>query len=199
MPAVRLSPLARPRARFDQVIKGVLGAALRALGIMLPVTTGCLVTDKVEYDAPNSPAQVFITKPVGPLARVPPFPDCTEMSPGGTIKFMEFVANISDPNIEDQLVARLVINRQEVRRGGGDVPLTGKVDRGPFRFCVDQTSLLEPCTLVEVLVSRDFSEDPPYGVRLSGDLGRDHVMVGGSSEDQPQAALSDCYLDAGVP
>jgi hypothetical protein len=201
VPASRCTAHARSRAHVSTIgrklLQSLLCASSCALG--LPASTGCLVTDKVEYGAPNVRAEVLIVTPVGPLARVPPLNECEQTSPGSTKKFMKFVVNISDPNIEDELTARLVVNYASIDSGGGrDVPPNGKEERKPIELCIDHELLKEGCNYVEVLVSRRFSEDRPYGVALPGDLGQDHILVGGSSGEQPQAPMSDCYIDGGV-
>lgn len=169
-----------------------------ALGALL-LGAGCLVTDKVEYGAPNVPASVTIRSPRGSIVNLPPMSECdaTLGSDG-----MFFRVTVSDPDVEDELDLRFIVDGVDVSNQvvGVDFPISGTEDR-QVELCVSKEVFSgRPCSYVEIIVSRDFKEDQkPYGTKDPRDRGLDHVLVNGDSREVPESAKSDCYTDAGAP
>jgi len=170
-------------------------------GLMLALevlVTGCLVTEKVDYDAPNSPPSVTPLSPVpsGWLS-ADPDPGCNGDVP--------FVARIADNDVDQPLSARLLVNGAPGIGREIGVATDNGVDRGSFLFCARRDLFNQPCHYVELLVTSGFSEaDPPYSTRIPGDLARVYWLVLGSSDGrQSDAKPDDCARlfdnDGGLP
>lgn len=183
-------------------------ASLHTLGRWLPyvlgscvlTAVGCLVTNKVEYGEPNFPAQVVAEEPpTSSLPRVPDDPECgdttTERDDGD---WMRFRFSVSDPNVEDPLLWRIIVNGDYFT--GGEFLVPGTVARGTVDLCVTEDILRNACNLVEVLVTRRFSEEGfPYRTADPDDVGRISWLVLGRSSLFLQASALDCTAaDGGV-
>jgi hypothetical protein len=167
----------------------------------------CLVTDRTEFGEPNVPAHL---KPVSPaeFTRVPIQPDsaCNSMggpdpeSPSDITPWMAFTVEVSDPNVEDVLGARLVVNGSG-EADGVTIARTDKVERGTITLCAKRREFDEPCNRVEFLVSSSFSiGGHPYGTDIAGDLVREKWWVLNAAGDDPTVTASDCetrQADAG--
>jgi hypothetical protein len=171
-------------------IRSVLFSAVRT-SVLAGVTcalTACLVTDTIDYDKPNTPAQV---KKLGfqGVRSVPNFRDCTDASNG----WLNFSVSVRDPDVEDELVARVIINGELVKSGrvGG----VG-VQRDDFDYCALLDDLSKPCVHVEILVSSDFSDpgglEDARGTSDPLDLGYVDWWLVGPTKDYPEVGVTEC-------
>lgn len=162
----------------------------------------CLVTDKVEYGEPNFPPLVVKVQPSDSTlsVRVPSSPQCGEdTDPSRTSGlWMTFAVLVSDPNIDDGLTYRLLVNGRQA--GGGSIPRTDRAERGEFRVCATRDNLSAACNRVDFLVSRQFDEGKlPYGTVEENDLGKVSWLVLGNAIEYPEIYQSDCdAVDGGV-
>ncbi len=151
------------------------GAAVRALVFGLGLA-GCLVTDKIEYADQDLPPRIIVLSP-GPVQAFPGSNQCgTEIggeaaidgSKGGP--WVKFMVSVSDPNVDDVLDARLLINGVLDGEHSPLIPNTETVDRGTITFCVTGARLQKPCNLVQLIVMRrddfDFRNGGEYGINL---------------------------------
>jgi hypothetical protein len=174
--------------------------AVVALGLL----GGCLVTNKIEYDETNYPPYVM---PISPdnFTRVPGTPDkraCGDYPmPDDNTPWMAFIVNVSDPNIEDDLEARLVVNGS--RADDKVVPRTGRIDRAPLVLCAKLRDLTANCNRVEVVVTSHFSfQGAPYATQIPDDRGYWRWWVLANAGESPKAQPSDCteqLQDGGLP
>lgn len=170
-----------------------------ALATWLPA---CLVTNEVDYEAPNNPPMVGRVSP-NPFWQLLAMgnPDCATSNPAE--QFEQFVASISDVDVDQRLEARLIVNR-----GGAEFEYIEPVpdrrsQRADLKICVDQGRFQLPCNHVELIVTGGFSPDnPPYNLEVEDDYGKLEWLVVGSPTGRPDAKPSDCaalFRDAGVP
>lgn len=206
------------RAKLRQVLLARRTARL-AVGcafVLLSAAQGaCLITDRIERAEENFPPYVSTEAP-SIVSQVPPFPNCPGQPPpavgsGENLPpfegpWMRFVARVSDPNIDDVLYGRVVVNRgsRPNKASPDQIPTTGSLDRGAVEFCVDASDLNRACNHVELLVSRRFPDnhpDYPYGPEEEGDLGRAVWVVRGFGQNAPASSEEDCLalFDGAVP
>jgi len=179
------------RVLFEQSTQGatrrtILGAL--GLGLLaLPVLAGCLVTEQVDYSAPNMPPIVGRVRPEA-ATWILPTPGDTSCGPDQ----VGFVASVTDYDVNDSLEATLVVNGQRIT--GFGIPITNRENRGEIRLCVLRSTFMRPCSFVEFLVSSGYSAiGEPYGTQIPGDLGRtDWTVVGAANPNSADATQSDC-------
>lgn len=194
------------RALFGQLenattrtVGGACAFGLLALGLGLHAT-GCLVTERVDFSAPNLPPSVTRVRPPPPPFYVLPSVGDPSCPPDQ----IAFVARIIDYDVNDNLEAVIVINGSPDTIGV-QVPLTTArgMDRGEIPICVPRARFTRPCNYVEFLASSSFNVGRPYGTDIPGDLGRTDWNVSGSFNQASADTLStDCapipIVDAGV-
>jgi hypothetical protein len=162
--------------------------------------SACLVTTKVDYDQAIVPSQVERIDPrPEEFVYVPDDPDeeCAREGAG----HMRLGIQISDLNLEESLQVRVTIDKDYFK--GYDVAANGDKEREPLHFCIPESRLRQPCSLVEALVASRFATptDPP-DVTRDGDLASAHWWVIGKAVDNTYASFQDCpnYLpDGGFP
>ncbi len=197
-----------------KVPKHAVRAQGQAAGCLLLTSaiSACLVTDKIEPNEQNFPPYVSVEAPQV-VSQVPAFPNCPGVSPppivdGEELPFrgpwMRFVVHVSDPNIDDALTGRVIVNRANgPNPASAPIPVTGTQDRRPIEFCLDASYLGRACNHVEFLVSNRFSDGQgfPYAPEQEGDVGRVEWIVRGISRDSPASSEDDCLdlFDGGVP
>jgi hypothetical protein len=193
-----MSDLKRPQRAASGT--GRSGARMTAL-VLAGLLSSCLVTNNVDYHQPVITSELERIEPTTEFAPTPVEPDeeCERLGLGQ----VRFAVEIRDLNREEDLVLRVMVNKQIVE--DYDVPSSGEQLRSldpPF-FCIKQDDLDQPCNLVEALVSSSFprNRQDPYFAR-DGDLAVAHWWVIGDAEDNPNASYLDCpdpRPDAGAP
>jgi hypothetical protein len=181
---------------------------VRALGLLLTCcagVSGCIVTDPIDYDEDNIPANLTAVSPLT-FTRVPPTADiaCMGNTENGLKDNMLFEVQVLDANLSDELIGRVLVN--------GDlnpsnlvepIAISGKMDRGVISLCVRRDLLDQPCNRVEYLVSRGFTDFPDYyTTRDRLDYAKVEWWVLGRAELHPTATANDCerlLRDGGVP
>jgi hypothetical protein len=184
--------------------RGPQWVAIHSAGALVWLTSGCLVTEHPEYREDNVPAHLV---PVGPkdFIAVPSRPDIacdTSMSLEDTTPWMAFTVEVSDPNFEDILEARLVINGQVIDGASRPIARTGEAKRRPLVMCAKLKELSALCNRVEILVSSGFYFRGVYETDVDGDLAVWRWWVLGQTKDFMDARPSDCELqlgDGGLP
>jgi hypothetical protein len=160
--------------------------------------TGCLITTPTEFDDTALPAHLSGASPFS-FSRVPPGidPACGDDNSG----WMEFRVDVSDANLNEPLVARLIVNG--VRADGTNIRVTGALAREPVSLCATLRELNRPCNRVEMVVTAAFDEqgDSPYTTRDPNDFSKVEWWVLGPASDLPNASSQDCaeLADAGAP
>lgn len=166
----------------------------------LVFAAACLVTNDVEYKVVNSPPSLVAVSPP-PLTRAPlnSNPDCP-MSIGRTM--MKFDLTIYDEDVDQDLKIKVLVNGI-FTQGIGVPPASGATARRtlPEPLCLDTSLFVNPCTLVEVLVTSEWADTDPNAPLTPGDLDRETWFVQGSPMSNADANSSHCeaLLDAGVP
>lgn len=176
---------------------GPVGSLLCRAGLVLSVgsAAGCLVTDEINYDRPNTPPQVTKLKPLG-FRTVPPFPEpeCSPQGTGARVPWMNFPISVRDIDVDDKLQFRLMVNGRSVRTGR--IPLTGKAERDAQTYCIERRFLGEPCLHVEILISSEFADPDgqtdPYAPFEPNDLGYAEWWVLGLAADYPEVGPGSC-------
>lgn len=183
----------------SQLRLALVGAALLGLSVG---SFACLVTDKVAYGEPNFPPRVAKVQPSDTAlsVRVPSRPQCgddtdTERTDGS---WMRFSAAISDPNVDDDMDYKVLVNG--ALAAFGPVVRTDRAERGTVTVCVDRASLGAPCNRVDFLASSNFGGGSQYDTRIEGDLGMVTWTVLGNAAQYPEVYQSDCDpADGGAP
>lgn len=196
----------RPRKHFAGA-SALLGLVLGASGLL----SACLVTEKVEHEELNYAPYVRVEAP-NIVSQVPAFPNCPGVSPppivnGEELPFkgpwMRFAVQVTDPNVDDVLMGRVIVNGVGPNPVSATIPTTGLPEREPIEFCLDAAFLSRACNHVEFLVSSRFSDGVgfPYAPVQEGDVGRVAWIVRGLSRDAPTSSEDDCLslFDGGVP
>jgi hypothetical protein len=156
------------------------------LSALASVGQGCLVTNNVDYDRPNTPA--LVTK-ILPMDFTAVTQDCTTNNRPG----MSFTVSVYDPDLIDKLFVRVFVNNE--------TPFTTRVSgtqaqRDPFTHCVPYEQLNVECSHVEVLVSNEFTEvtpaDHPRDTADPYDVGRVEWWLVGPAETFPEVGVSNC-------
>jgi len=169
-----------------------------ALGLAV---SGCLVTDKVEYREQNYPPRITERPP--PIAEFPQASQCDPdpMDGDDTEVGVAFRVEVEDPNVDDVLRQRIIVNGQGVSNNLPVViPPTGKTARAPLDYCIRAAVFRShACNLVEVLVANDFtnSTNPPYNLDVEDIESYDTAkwLLLGPAEDSPLGCV---FLDGGL-
>ena len=170
------------------------------LGVMSQLGAfGCLVTDKFEYDVRNVRSHIEVVLPPT-FTRVSQTDDPECAATGG----MLFLAVVSDPDDDDELEARVLINGSDVNTLSRSISTPGKSNEElEVPLCVKETHLPKECNRLELLVSRGFRVGVDrYDTRFEDDLAKVEWWILGPSGNTPGARPSDCaalFGDAGVP
>lgn len=167
--------------------------ASAALGSGAYLLSACLVTEKVDYYSPNVPAQVEKLAPED-FDTVPNMPECSDKDTGPNTPWVRFQIDVSDRDVEDELLARVIVNGKSVTTE--DLPVTGRPKRDTFSYCVQRQRLDAACLHVEILVSNKFVDNQgdrqPYLTADPNDVGRVEWWLLGQSENYPEVGPSAC-------
>ena len=138
-----------------------------ALALLCLTVSACLVTDKPVFGEPNTPTSVLAKAP-RTLTRAPLFAD--QLCESADKRFMAFEVEISDANVSDKLIARLLVNGDyEVER---PIPANGQISRGTLRLCARKGELTKTCNHVELVVTNSFGGPGKYEVLDPTDIGK---------------------------
>lgn len=161
---------------------------MAGLGALLWLAQACLVTEKIDYDRPNTPAQLLKRLP-DDFKNVP-----SEKDPACQKGWMEFRAAVRDVDVEDTLWGRLIIDHVSVTTQR--VLVSGAPQRDDFSFCVLQSNLIASCLHVELLVSREFSypqaETDPYATVDPFDVAKVEWWLLGPTDRFAEVGVSEC-------
>lgn len=164
------------------------------------LTGGCLVTDRAEFGEANVPAHLVRLTPAD-FARVPANADA-RCGTGSTRLWMRFGVKVSDPNVDDSLVAHIFVNGRWINRQSVQIP-AGAIERPDLFMCVQRDSFDSKCNLVEILVSRAFVVSDPYQPAEPNDVARMRWWILDEASEEPNAVPQDCaekeLLDGGAP
>ena len=179
----------------------------RAAGGLLLLAVGCLVTDHPEYSEANVPANLVRVAPKADFERAMGDPQaCGGTGTSSTRLWMPFSVEVSDANVDDELLARIFVNGKWLSDRNASIPKTGSVERGELVMCAGQDDLDGPCSLVEIRVTRQFADNNQsanhYAPADPDDIASERWWVFGESADEPEALPEDCAekerLDAGI-
>ncbi|MFT3925491.1 MAG: hypothetical protein QM778_23330 [Myxococcales bacterium] len=125
-----------------------------------------MVTDRVEFQEQNyAPRIVSQPSPWSQWPAVPqcdPDPDWDAGEPHGN--WVQFSVVVSDPNVDQVLNQRILINGDARRTNlPVKIPTTGERERTSLDYCLPVEYFDQPCNHVVVLIADDFP--------LSGDIG----------------------------
>jgi len=166
--------------------------------------SSCLVTQEVEYDAPDSPPRISRMRPADSIVRVPYAPDTDCENEKG----MAFEVRVADRDREQDLYAVVYLNGEYQRYLFGPVPPStdGTDERSFVRRCVRLDSLnLSSVRCNQVMLAVSSSAEKlnlgPNGLELDPDWAAVEWTVLKSSLIDPQVSASECpapLVDAGA-
>jgi hypothetical protein len=172
-----------------------LGSLLCRAGLMLApwLSAACLVTDEIDYDRPNTPAQVIKQEPLG-FRTVPDESECLQDAMDG----MNFAFTVRDVDVDDRLVLRAIVNGVAVYTD--EIAISGRPQREITGHCIPKSKLDKAgCMRVEILVSRKFSNylgsSEPYKTSEPYDLGYAEWWVLGETVNWPDVGIGQCEKD----
>lgn len=157
-------------------------------------TSGCLITEPIEFDDTKVPSHLFDPQPFS-VSRVVRGATCLNGEPGQTFSF-----RISDANVNEQLVLRLIVNGRQ--QNAPSIPPTGQLERAPVTLCVRENLLRARCNRVEAIVSSAFKQNSAdlHETEDENDYAWLEWWVLAPADIDPTATLEDCLAqaDAGV-
>jgi hypothetical protein len=164
------------------------------LGALAWLGQGCLVTNNVDYDRPNTPALLTKLQPTDFTAVTK---DCMDGNRSG----MKFDVTVYDPDVADRLQVRVLVNGVSEYF---NPRLAGTQATRDFTQCIDYDKLNNGCSHVEILVSNQFVEgqpsENPYATEDEYDIGRVEWWLLGPSENYPEVGVSECQnIGGGEP
>ena len=159
-----------------------------ALAVLACVVQACLVTTDVDYNRPNTPAMVTKLDPKDFTAVVS---DCKESQSG-----MRFRVGVFDPDVEDKLQARVLVNGKTV---DGDRVTGTQAQRDTFSSCVPYTALNVACSHVEIYVTNEFVEiqpgEHPTDTVDPHDVGSVEWWLLGPVDNFAEIGVGDCQME----
>lgn len=167
---------------------------------LVVASSGCLVTERLEFVEPNVAA---ILTPVAPVKFTWLSADLacetpTDSGMSGEPKQMRFEVTVADANEDDLLIGRVLVNGRIVDRP--EVEGGGKVQRENLSTCVEHARFTARCNYVVVAVSRRFQDsDDNLAVEEPGDLATVSFFVLRDGEDNVEP--EDCerqLMDGGT-
>jgi hypothetical protein len=162
----------------------------RALLAWLCLAHGCLVTDDVNYDRPNSAPQLTKREPLD-FSAVLSMGNCMNGARPG----MQFRVDVYDADVEDQVFLRVLVN--EVKEANVEVASNGQAMRPPHpELCIPISALEQNCSHVEILASSGFrdidGDQDPTGTKREHDLARVEWYLLGPATTHAEVGVSEC-------